>query len=43
MSVDGGPELFGIRVLPWLGLFGYMLAFFNSVWIAYGIWRSGRE
>jgi hypothetical protein len=26
-----------------VGLFGYLLAFLNSVWIVYGIWRSGRE
>jgi ubiquinone biosynthesis protein len=43
LTVRDGPEFFGIPVLPALGLIGYMLAFFNSLWIAYGIWRSGRE
>jgi ubiquinone biosynthesis protein len=26
-----------------LGLLGYVLAFLNSIWIIYGIWRSGRR
>jgi hypothetical protein len=26
-----------------LGLFGYLLAFVNSVWIIISIWRSGRD
>jgi ubiquinone biosynthesis protein len=43
ITVRDGPEFFGIPVLPALGLFGYLLAFVNSLWIAYGIWRSGRE
>jgi hypothetical protein len=24
-------------------MLGYVLAFLNSLWIVYGIWRSGRE
>ena len=40
MTVKGGPELFG---LPLFGLLGFVVAFFNSVWILYAIWRSGRD
>jgi ubiquinone biosynthesis protein len=43
LSVEGGPRLFGVPVLPVLGLAGYVMAFVNSLWILYGIWRSGRE
>jgi len=40
MTVQGGPELFG---LPLFGLLGFLLAFFNSVWIVLSIWRSGKH
>ena len=40
MTVQGGPALFG---LPLFGLLGFVVAFFNSVWILYAIWRSGRD
>ncbi len=40
MTVEGGPELFG---LPFFGLLGFIVAFFNSVWIVLSIWRSGKE
>ncbi len=43
LTVDGGPRILGIPVLGALGLLGYVLAFFNSLWIFYGIWRSGKE
>jgi ubiquinone biosynthesis protein len=43
LTVRESPTLLGIPVLPVLGLFGYVLAFLNSAWIFYGIWRSGRE
>jgi ubiquinone biosynthesis protein len=43
LSVRDGPVILGIPVLPALGLLGYVLAFLNSLWIVYGIWRSGRE
>jgi ubiquinone biosynthesis protein len=43
LTVQDGPSFLGIPVLPALGLFGYVLAFLNSLWIVYGIWRSGRE
>ncbi|HYV69431.1 MAG TPA: AarF/UbiB family protein [Pseudolabrys sp.] len=42
MAVGGGPTLFGIPVLTLLGLFGYLIAFFNSLWIIFAIWRSDR-
>src|SRR5918999_3484845 len=42
-AVRGRPTRFGIPVLPAVGLFGYALAFLNSIWIVYGIWRAGRE
>ena len=40
MTVDGGPEIFG---LPVFGVLGFLLAFFNSVWLMYSIWVSGKE
>src|SRR5687767_1617647 len=43
LTVREGPVFLGIPVLPALGLLGYVLAFLNSLWIVYGIWRSGRE
>jgi len=43
MTVEGGPSLLGVPVLTALGLIGYVVAFLNSVWILYGIWRAGRE
>ena len=43
LTVEGGPRLFGVQVLPVLGLAGYVMAFLNSLWIIYGMWRSGRE
>jgi ubiquinone biosynthesis protein len=39
MTVEGGPTLFG---LPVFGLAGFLVAFFNSVWLLLSIWRSGR-
>jgi ubiquinone biosynthesis protein len=43
LTVQDGPTFLGIPVLPAVGLFGYLLAFLNSIWIVYGIWRAGRE
>jgi ubiquinone biosynthesis protein len=43
LTVEGGPRVLGIPLLPALGLAGYVAAFLNSVWILYGIWRSSRE
>jgi ubiquinone biosynthesis protein len=43
LTVEGGPRVLGVPLLPALGLAGYLMAFLNSLWIIYGIWRSGRE
>lgn len=40
MTVEGGPTLFG---LPLFGLLGFLLAFINSMWIVFSIWRSNRH
>lgn len=40
MTVEGGPTIFG---LPLFGLIGFLLAFFNSLWIIFSIWRSNRR
>lgn len=40
MSIQTGPQVFG---LSFLGLIGYLLAFANSLWIIWSIWRSGRH
>jgi len=42
MTVQGGPQLFGMPVFTLLGFLGYALAFVNSVWVIIGIWRSGK-
>ena len=43
MTVVQGPTLFGVPLLTFLGLFGYLIAFVNSLWIIVSIWRSGRH
>lgn len=40
LTVDGGPDFFG---LPLLGALGFILAVINSLWIVASIWRSGKE
>jgi ubiquinone biosynthesis protein len=35
--------VFGMRLFTLLGLLGYVIAFMNSLWIIFGIWRSGKE
>ena len=40
MTVKGGPQLFG---LPFFGLLGFLIAFLNSLWIIFSIWRSGKH
>lgn len=40
MTIKGGPELFG---LPLFGFLGFLVAFFNSMWIILSIWRSGKH
>jgi hypothetical protein len=34
--------VFGMPALMILGFFGYAVAFFNSLWVIIGIWRSGK-
>jgi ubiquinone biosynthesis protein len=43
MTVPEGPTLLGVPALVVLGLLGYLGAFMNSIWIIYGIWRSGKR
>ena len=43
MTVQEGPSVLGVPVLTMLGLAGYVVAFFNSLWIIFGIWRSGKH
>lgn len=40
MTVKGGPTLFG---LPAFGLAGFVIAFFNSIWIVLSIWRADKD
>ena len=40
MTVQGGPKIFG---MPILGFLGFLIAVFNSIWIVFSIWRSGKE
>jgi ubiquinone biosynthesis protein len=42
MTVQGGPTLFDVSLYTMLGFGGYVLAFCNSVWIIFGIWREGK-
>ena len=42
MTVQGGPTVLNIPMYKILGLAGYLLAFLNSLWIVFGIWRSGK-
>ena len=42
MTVQGGPTVFDLPLYTMLGLGGYLIAFCNSVWIMFGIWRSGK-
>jgi len=42
MTVHEGPSVWGMPVLTILGTAGYIVAFFNSIWIILGIWRSGK-
>ena len=40
MTVQGGPTVFDVPLYTMLGLCGYLIAFCNSIWIIFGIWRS---
>ena len=43
MTVAEGPRLFGVSLLTYCGLLGYLVAFVNSLWIIISIWRSSRR
>ncbi len=43
MTVEGGPKLLGIPVLLVIGFAGYLVAFLNSAWVIYGIWRQSKR
>jgi ubiquinone biosynthesis protein len=43
MTVAKGPALFGIPLLTFFGLVGYLIAFVSSLWVILSIWRSGRR
>jgi len=43
MTVEGGPRVFGVSLLTYCGFVGYLIAFVNSLWIIFSIWRSGRR
>jgi ubiquinone biosynthesis protein len=43
MTVAEGPTVFGVPLLTFFGLLGYLIAFVNSLWIILSIWRSGRR
>ena len=43
MTVSGGPTVFGVSLLTYCGLAGYLIAFVNSLWVILSIWRSGRR
>jgi ubiquinone biosynthesis protein len=40
MTIETGPTLFD---MPLFGVLGFVVAFFNSVWIVLSIWRSGKD
>ena len=40
MTTTAGPKIFG---MPILGFLGFLLAVFNSVWVLFSIWRSGKN
>jgi ubiquinone biosynthesis protein len=42
MTVQGGPQVFGMPLFTILGFGGFAVAFFNSLWVIIGIWRSGK-
>lgn len=43
MTVETGLEVFGVPLFTVLGLLGYLVAFFNSMWIIISIWRANRH
>jgi ubiquinone biosynthesis protein len=43
MTVPEGPSVLGIPLLTAFGVVGYVVAFVNSLWIIFGMWRSGKD
>jgi ubiquinone biosynthesis protein len=43
MTIGEGPRLFGVSLLTYCGLIGYLVAFVNSLWIIFSIYRSTRR
>jgi ubiquinone biosynthesis protein len=43
MTITGGPTVFGVSLLTYCGLVGYLVAFMNSLWVILSIWRSRRR
>ena len=43
MTIGEGPRVFGVSLLTYCGLVGYLVAFVNSLWIILSIWRSRRR
>ena len=43
MTVTGGPTFLGVPVLLVIGFIGYAIAFVNSLWVFYGIWRQSKR
>lgn len=40
LTVEAGPKILGLSLF---GLFGYVIAFLNSIWLLWSIWRSGKR
>jgi ubiquinone biosynthesis protein len=38
MTVAGGPTVFGVPLLTYCGLVGYLIAFVNGLWVILSIW-----
>jgi ubiquinone biosynthesis protein len=43
MNVREGPQVMGVPVLTVIGFAGYLVAFLNSAWIIFGIWRETKR
>src|SRR6202022_3482705 len=43
MTVGGGATVFGVSLLTHCGRVGYLIAFVDSLWVIFSIWRSGRR
>jgi ubiquinone biosynthesis protein len=43
MNVPDSPQVLGIPVLTVIGFAGYIVAFLNSAWIIFGMWRESKR